>query len=88
VDDDNLNFQIIRKSTQTKLWDTSLGPIIFENFHRQITTKLPSENIYGMGENMHTSFKHNLKYQNWPVFARDQIAEDVIIIIIQFKIVY
>ena len=41
-----------------------------------------------MGENMHTSFKHNLKYQNWPVFARDQIAEDVIIIIIiiiQFK---
>ena len=37
-----------------------------------------------MGENMHTSFKHNLKYQNWPVFARDQIAEDVIIII-QFK---
>ncbi len=33
-----------------------------------------------MGENMHESFRHNLKYQSWPVFARDQIAEDVLFI--------
>ena len=58
-------------------WDTSLGPIIFEKLNREITTKLPSVNVYGMGENMHKSFRHDLNYRNWPVFARDQIAEDV-----------
>lgn len=58
-------------------WDTNLGPIIFEKLQREITTKLPSTNVYGFGENMHKSFKHDFDYQNWPVFARDQIAEDV-----------
>ena len=31
-----------------------------------------------MGENRHESFKHNLNYQNWPVFARDEAPENVI----------
>ncbi len=59
-----------------KRWDTSIGPIIYERLNRQISTKLPSENIYGMGENKHQSFKHNLNYQNWPVFGRDQGVDD------------
>ena len=40
-------------------------------------TKLPSAYVYGMGENIHESFLHDLDYKNWPVFARDQIAEEV-----------
>jgi hypothetical protein len=55
-----------------------LAPIIFQKLNRIISTKLPSENIYGMGENRHESFKHNLNYQNWPVFARDEAPENVI----------
>ncbi len=74
---DKFNFKIIRKSTGTVLWDSSLGPIIFQKLQRQISTRLPSKNVYGLGENMHTSFKHDMNYRNWPVFARDQIAEDV-----------
>jgi maltase-glucoamylase len=77
-DENDFSFKIIRKSTNTVLWDTSLGPIIYEKFNRVISTKLPSINVYGMGENKHESFRHNLNYQNWPVFARDQIAEDVL----------
>lgn len=59
-------------------WDTSLGPIIFENFNRQIATKLPTPNIYGMGENKHEAFKHDLTYKNWPIFNRDEALENVI----------
>lgn len=29
-----------------------------------------------MGENKHESFKHNLNYQNWPVFGRDQGVDE------------
>ncbi len=73
----NFSFKIVRTSTGTVLWDTSLGPIIFQKLQRQISTRLASRNVYGLGENMHKSFRHDLNYQNWPVFARDQIAEDV-----------
>ena len=32
--------------------------------------------MYGFGENRHESFKHNLNYQNWPVFNRDEAPEN------------
>lgn len=76
-ENNDFKFQIIRSATNTILWDTSLGPILFEDQARLISTKLPSENIYGMGENRHESFKHNLNYQNWPVWARDEAPEKV-----------
>jgi len=44
--------------------------------NRLISTKLPSKNVYGFGENRHESFKHNLNYQNWPVFNRDEAPEN------------
>ncbi|CAF1092425.1 unnamed protein product, partial [Brachionus calyciflorus] len=76
IDQTSFNFKIIRKSTGTVLWDTSLGPIIFEELHKQISTKLPSKNVYGFGENRHESFRHDLNYQNWPIWGRDEAPEN------------
>ncbi|CAH1773121.1 unnamed protein product [Owenia fusiformis] len=69
---DPFQFKIIRKSTGKTLWDTSVGSFVFQDQFIQIATKLPSENIYGFGENVHQSFKHDLNYKTWPMFSRDQ----------------
>ena len=53
-------------------WDTGVGGLIFSDQFLQISTALPSSNIYGFGENVHHSFRHDLSYQKWPLFARDQ----------------
>lgn len=69
---DPFHFQIIRKSSGTVLWDTGVGGLIFENQFLQIATKLPSYNVYGFGENVHDSFRHNMNWKTWPMFSRDQ----------------
>ena len=28
--------------------------------------------MYGFGENIHKSFKHDMNYKTWPMFSRDQ----------------
>ena len=43
----------------------------------QIASYLPSNNIYGIGENIHESFKHDLNYKTWPVFATGSPVEYV-----------
>ena len=53
-------------------WDTSVGGLVLSDQFLQISTKLPSENIYGFGENLHKSFRHDLNFQTWPMFSRDQ----------------
>ena len=54
-----------------------MGPLIFEELNKQISTRLPSRNVYGFGENRHESFKHDLNYQNWPIWGRDEAPENV-----------
>ncbi|XP_064607330.1 maltase-glucoamylase-like [Liolophura sinensis] len=66
------NFQITRLSTGTVIWDTSVGGMVFSDQFLQIATRLPSRNVYGFGENNHVSFRHDLNYQQWGLFARDQ----------------
>lgn len=53
-------------------WDTSVGGLTFENQFLQIATKLPSRNVYGFGENVHSKFRHDLNWKQWPMFARDE----------------
>lgn len=53
-------------------WDTSVGGLTFEKQFLQIATKLPSRNVYGFGENVHSKFRHDLNWKQWPMFARDE----------------
>lgn len=55
--DDLFWFSVIRNSTNRKIFDTSLGGLIFSDQFLQLATYLPSENMYGWGENTHQSLK-------------------------------
>lgn len=68
----NLNAVLHRKRNIFYSFDTSVGPLIFEDQFLQLSTKLPSSNIYGFGEHEHESFRHDLNWKRWGSFARDQ----------------
>ena len=57
--------------------DTKLGGLTIAKQFLMITFALPSPYLYGIGENTHDSFVHNLNYKMHPIFARDQPPGDV-----------
>uniref|UniRef100_A0A158PNX2 NtCtMGAM_N domain-containing protein n=1 Tax=Anisakis simplex TaxID=6269 RepID=A0A158PNX2_ANISI len=66
-------FVVKRKSTGTVIWDTSIGGMMFADKFIQIATKLPSTKLYGFGENIHQTLKHDFtNYTTWGMFARDE----------------
>ncbi|KAK0393144.1 hypothetical protein QR680_000074 [Steinernema hermaphroditum] len=68
----NFSFSIKRESTGTKIWDTSIGGLFFGDQFIQIATFLPSDKIYGFGQNIHQTLKHDLsRYTTWGMFSRD-----------------
>ncbi|KHJ91788.1 glycosyl hydrolase, family 31 [Oesophagostomum dentatum] len=71
--EDFFYFKVTRKSTQTVLFDTSLGGLIFSDKFIQIAANLPSDKMYGWGENVHPNLKHDFtRYTTWAIFARDE----------------
>ncbi|XP_069583495.1 sucrase-isomaltase, intestinal isoform X1 [Ranitomeya imitator] len=64
--------QVSRKSPNRVLFDTTIGPLIYADQFLQLSIKLPSSNIYGLGEHVHRQYKHNLEiWKTWPIFTRD-----------------
>ena len=57
--------------------DTSIGGVTVADQFLMITYKLASAYLYGIGENTHKSFVHDMNYKMWPIFARDQPPGDV-----------
>ncbi|XP_076462037.1 sucrase-isomaltase, intestinal-like [Babylonia areolata] len=51
---------------------TGLDPFSFKDQFLQLSTRLCSPNVYGLGENVHPTFKRDLWYHTYPLFARDQ----------------
>ncbi|XP_061924131.1 sucrase-isomaltase, intestinal [Entelurus aequoreus] len=64
--------QVIRKSTGTKIWDSSLPGFTFSDMFIQVSTLLPSHYVYGFGETEHQTYKHDLNYHTWGMFSKDQ----------------
>lgn len=64
-------FKIVRNSDNNTIFDTSMGPFIYEDQFIQLSTKLSSPYIYGFGENNHESLAHDLNFISWGMFARD-----------------
>ncbi|KAI1711649.1 glycosyl hydrolases family 31 domain-containing protein [Ditylenchus destructor] len=55
-----------------KIWDTSIGGLLFGDQFIQIATFLPTDRVYGFGENVHQELKHDFtKYYTWAMLARD-----------------
>ncbi|XP_055452485.1 sucrase-isomaltase, intestinal [Psammomys obesus] len=76
VSEKPFSIKVIRKSNGRVLFDTSIGPLVYSNQYLQISTKLPSEYIYGFGEHIHKRFRHDLYWKTWPIFTRDELPGD------------
>ncbi|KAK6059216.1 glycosyl hydrolase, family 31, partial [Cooperia oncophora] len=73
ISNDVFSFVVKRKSTGRRLFDTSIGGLIFSDQFLQIATYLPSDAMYGWGENVHPTLKHNFStYHTWAMLARDE----------------
>ncbi|NXA66325.1 MGA protein, partial [Mohoua ochrocephala] len=64
--------QIRRKSTGTVIWDSGLPTFTFSDMFIQISTRLASHYIYGLGETEHPTFRHDMNWHTWGMFTRDQ----------------
>ncbi|XP_036102238.1 putative maltase-glucoamylase-like protein FLJ16351 [Molossus molossus] len=64
--------QIRRKNSSTVIWDSQLPGFAFNDMFLSIATRLPSKNIYGFGETEHTTFRRNISWNTWGLFARDE----------------
>uniref|UniRef100_A0A914W3I0 P-type domain-containing protein n=1 Tax=Plectus sambesii TaxID=2011161 RepID=A0A914W3I0_9BILA len=70
------SFTVTRASKGPNFWDTSIGGLIFSDKYIQIATLLPSQSIYGFGEAIHPSIKHDFsRYTTWAMFARDEAPD-------------
>ncbi|XP_069853479.1 probable maltase-glucoamylase 2 [Dipodomys merriami] len=65
------SFRIIRKSNKKVLLDTGIGPLLFAQQYLQLSFRLPSTNVYGLGEHVHQWYRHDLSWKTWPIFTRD-----------------
>ncbi|GMT33486.1 hypothetical protein PFISCL1PPCAC_24783, partial [Pristionchus fissidentatus] len=62
---------VVSREDGTKLFDTSIGGLIFSDKFIQIAALLPSDKMYGWGENIHQSLKHDFtRYTSWGMFAK------------------
>ncbi|NXA42051.1 MGA protein, partial [Eudromia elegans] len=64
--------QVRRRSTGTVIWDSQLPTFTFSDMFLQISTRLPSQYIYGFGETEHATFRHDMAWHSWGMFSRDQ----------------
>ncbi|XP_019482550.1 PREDICTED: sucrase-isomaltase, intestinal-like, partial [Hipposideros armiger] len=76
VAENPFSIKVIRKSTKKTLFDTSIGPLVYSDQYLQISTRLPTEYMYGLGEHIHKRFRHDLYWKTWPIFTRDQLPGD------------
>uniref|UniRef100_A0A5S6R1Y4 P-type domain-containing protein n=1 Tax=Trichuris muris TaxID=70415 RepID=A0A5S6R1Y4_TRIMR len=67
-------FEIVDKQRPTKaLFNSSIGGLVYNTQFLQIATYLSSDTLYGFGENLHRTLRHNLSsFKTWPMFSRDQ----------------
>nr|XP_015216325.1 PREDICTED: sucrase-isomaltase, intestinal [Lepisosteus oculatus] len=64
-------FKLLRASSRKVLFDTTIGPVVFADQYLQLSARLPSHTIYGLGEHIHQHFLHDTNWRTWPIFTRD-----------------
>ena len=65
VQDPIFAVKITRKSTGTVIFDSSLGGLTLADQFLQIGAKIPSSNVFGLGEHEHHSLRHNMSWSSW-----------------------
>ncbi|KRY13984.1 Serine/threonine-protein kinase mig-15 [Trichinella patagoniensis] len=76
LDQDPFGFAIVRNKTGRVLVDSrNLPGFTLAEQYSQLTFKVPSEDLYGLGENVHEQLKHNFQWRRWTMMARDHPPE-------------
>ncbi|XP_044102676.1 probable maltase-glucoamylase 2 [Neovison vison] len=73
VIDKPFSIKIMRTSNKRVLLDTSIGPLQFAQQYLQLSFRLPSTAVYGLGEHVHQEYRHNMTWKTWPIFTRDAV---------------
>ncbi|XP_077970548.1 maltase-glucoamylase-like [Styela clava] len=76
ITDNPFSIKVSRNSTGKVLFDTSVGPVVYEEKYREISTNLPSDLVFGLGEHNHRRYRHNLNWKRWAIFSRDVAPVD------------
>ena len=64
--------QVQRNGPHKILFDTIYSPLLYCENYIEITTLLPNDLIYGLGQSPMASFKHNFTFpQKWNIFSKD-----------------
>uniref|UniRef100_A0A8B9T872 P-type domain-containing protein n=1 Tax=Anas platyrhynchos TaxID=8839 RepID=A0A8B9T872_ANAPL len=71
VENNPFSIRVTRVSNGKVLFNTSIGPLVYADQFLQLSTKLPSSNVYGVGEHVHKQFQHDVNWKTWPMFSRD-----------------
>lgn len=58
-------------------FDTTIGPLIYSEQFLQLSIRVPSANIYGVGEQVHKQYRHDVNWRTWPMFSRDTAPSGV-----------
>lgn len=58
-------------------FDSSLPGLTFSDQFLQISTRLPTDNVYGFGEHNHRRYRHDMNWKTWGMFSRDFAPNDV-----------
>ncbi|XP_069853023.1 uncharacterized protein [Dipodomys merriami] len=65
------SIKVTRRSNNRVLFDSGIGPLLFADQFLQLSIRLPSANVYGLGEHVHRQYRHDMNWKMWPIFARD-----------------
>ncbi|XP_014441942.1 LOW QUALITY PROTEIN: maltase-glucoamylase, intestinal [Tupaia chinensis] len=71
VSNQPFSIKVIRGSNKRVLFDSSIGPLLFSDQFLQLSIRLPSANVYGLGEHVHQQYRHDMNWKTWPIFNRD-----------------
>uniref|UniRef100_A0A8C3XA55 P-type domain-containing protein n=1 Tax=Catagonus wagneri TaxID=51154 RepID=A0A8C3XA55_9CETA len=72
IQNNPFGIQILRKSSGAVIWDSQLPGFTFNDMFLSISTRLPSQYLYGFGETEHVTFRRNMSWNMWGMFARDE----------------
>ena len=56
-------------------FDTSIGGLVLSDQFLQIATYLDSDKVYGLGEHERQHFPHDMNWDKWGMWTRDQAVE-------------
>ncbi|KAK5642360.1 hypothetical protein RI129_008527 [Pyrocoelia pectoralis] len=76
LNEENIGFRIIRKGEKSAIFDSfNLGNMVFADQFLQLTSKLPSHYIYGLGEHR-SPLLLSTHWQQFTMFAHDGIPTE------------